>query len=49
MKELSHIDDKGNASMVDVGEKSNTKRVAIATGAVSMRNETLELILSGKK
>ena len=34
--------------MVDVGEKSNTKRVAIATGAVSMRNETLELILSGK-
>ena len=34
-------------SMVDVGEKSNTKRVAIAIGSVSMTRETLEVILSG--
>jgi len=47
MNELSHLDDKGNASMVDVGEKSNTKRVAIAIGSVSMTRETLEVILSG--
>ena len=47
MNELSHLDDKGNASMVDVGGKSNTKRVAIAIGSGSMKRETLELILSG--
>ena len=47
MNELSHLDDKGNASMVDVGGKSNTKRVAIAIGSVSMKRETLEVILSG--
>ena len=47
MNELSHLDNKGNASMVDVGEKSNTKRVAIAIGSVSMKRETLEVILSG--
>ena len=47
MNELSHLDAKGNASMVDVGEKSNSKRVAIAIGSVSMKRETLEVILSG--
>lgn len=31
---LSHIDDSGNASMVDVSEKESTVRVAIASGSV---------------
>lgn len=41
---LSHLDKKGNASMVDVGEKNNTKRIAIASAKVRMDNKTLKLI-----
>lgn len=33
--------------MVDVGEKSETRRVAIASGAISMKPETLAIILAG--
>ena len=44
---LTHLDDAGNAHMVDVSEKQVTSRVAIASGRVSMRAETLELIKSG--
>lgn len=45
---LSHIDDSGNASMVDVGNKPDTKRTAIAKGEVVMKSETLELIQQSK-
>jgi cyclic pyranopterin monophosphate synthase len=44
---LTHIDAGGSARMVDVGEKANTSREAAAEGAVTMRRETLDLILSG--
>jgi cyclic pyranopterin monophosphate synthase len=44
---LSHIDAGGAARMVDVGEKANTSREATAEGAVTMRRETLDVILSG--
>jgi cyclic pyranopterin monophosphate synthase len=44
---LTHIDAGGAARMVDVGEKANTSREATAEGAVTMRRETLELIVSG--
>jgi cyclic pyranopterin phosphate synthase len=44
---LSHIDDQGNARMVDVGHKADTERVAVAAGAVRMRPETLALIRAG--
>lgn len=47
MARLTHIDDKGSARMVDVSGKAATKRVAVAEGRISMRPETLELILSG--
>jgi cyclic pyranopterin phosphate synthase len=41
---LSHIDDQGRVRMVDVGEKPDTERVAVARGEVTMRPETLRLI-----
>jgi cyclic pyranopterin monophosphate synthase len=45
---LSHLDDKGQARMVDVSEKSVTSRTAKAAGFVSMLPETLVLIESGE-
>ena len=44
---LSHLDDKGAAHMVDVGEKDVTQRVATAGGRVVMNAETLALIVEG--
>jgi cyclic pyranopterin phosphate synthase len=44
---LTHIGASGEAHMVDVGDKTESERVAIAEGAIRMRPETLELILSG--
>ncbi|MDK1372890.1 MULTISPECIES: cyclic pyranopterin monophosphate synthase MoaC [unclassified Sinorhizobium] len=44
---LTHIDSAGEANMVDVGDKSETVRVAVAEGYVRMRAETLALILEG--
>nr|CTQ95791.1 Molybdenum cofactor biosynthesis protein MoaC [Kibdelosporangium sp. MJ126-NF4] len=44
---LTHLDSAGRARMVDVGEKPVTHRVAVASGTVSMKPETLELITSG--
>ena len=44
---LTHLDARGNARMVDVGEKAITQRVAIARGMVRMQASTLELLVSG--
>ncbi|MAM82086.1 MAG: cyclic pyranopterin monophosphate synthase MoaC, partial [Gammaproteobacteria bacterium] len=44
---LTHIDEKGQANMVDVGAKAITERQATAIAKVSMHAETLELIVSG--
>ena len=44
---LSHLDETGRARMVDVGNKPDTERTAIAAGEVLMRRETLELVRSG--
>ncbi|MFC4625276.1 cyclic pyranopterin monophosphate synthase MoaC [Daeguia caeni] len=44
---LTHIDQSGAANMVDVGNKDETDRIAIAEGAVKMKPETLALILEG--
>lgn len=44
---LSHIDAKGEAHMVDVGAKSHTQREAVVTGNISMKPETLAMILEG--
>ncbi|HZP09909.1 cyclic pyranopterin monophosphate synthase MoaC [Methyloceanibacter sp.] len=45
---LSHLNEKGEARMVDVSAKEVTKRTAIAEGFVSMAPATLDLILAGK-
>ncbi len=45
--ELSHLDEKGRASMVDVSEKDVTRRTAIAGGFVHMRPDVIESISSG--
>ncbi|HEX3029019.1 MAG TPA: cyclic pyranopterin monophosphate synthase MoaC [Clostridia bacterium] len=44
---LTHIDEKGNARMVDVSEKNITLREAVAEGRVYMKPETLEMIAEG--
>ena len=41
---LTHIDQSGNASMVDVSAKPDTERIAIAAGSVVMQPETLRLV-----
>ena len=45
---LTHFDRAGRARMVDVGEKLETERVAVASGRVRMAGETVELIRSGR-
>jgi len=47
-KKLTHFDDKGRSRMVDVTEKAETARVAVARGAVIMAQETFDLILDKK-
>jgi len=44
---LTHLDEQGRARMVDVGDKPDTERVAIAKGEVVMKPETLALIRDG--
>src|SRR3974377_966447 len=45
--ELTHIDPRGQARMVDVSAKNATERLAIAEGRVLMRKETLDVVLAG--
>jgi len=45
---LTHFDEKGQALMVDVGEKDVTVREAVARAEVRMKPETLSLILEGR-
>jgi cyclic pyranopterin monophosphate synthase len=44
MARFSHLDDEGAARMVNVGEKSVTRRTATAGGYVDMAPETVELL-----
>lgn len=44
---LTHLDEAGRATMVDVGHKSVTERIAIARGSVLMKPDTLQLIIDG--
>lgn len=48
MTKLSHLNERGEAHMVDVSDKSVTRRTAIAEGFVAMRSETLALIEAGE-
>lgn len=46
-KQLTHLDESGRAKMVNVGDKPETERVAVARGTVLMQPETLRLIVEG--
>ena len=48
MSGLTHFDASGEAHMVDVGDKSETHRVAVARGSIAMLPATLALIRDGK-
>ena len=48
MSELTHINDDGEASMVDVGDKDIISRVAIASGFIRLKGSTLDLIYGQK-
>jgi cyclic pyranopterin phosphate synthase len=48
MSKLSHIDDKGQARMVDVSAKAVTDRRAVAEGFIRMQPETLALVEAGE-
>ena len=47
MSQLTHFNQSGEAHMVDVGNKDQTHRVAIAAGEIKMLAETLALIEKG--
>jgi cyclic pyranopterin monophosphate synthase len=47
MSQLTHFDSAGQAHMVDVGEKSETHRVARACGSIRMLPQTLAMIMQG--
>jgi cyclic pyranopterin phosphate synthase len=44
MTQFSHLDEKGAARMVDVGEKAVIRRTATAAGRVEMASETIQLL-----
>jgi len=48
MDKLTHLNAAGEATMVDVSEKPETLRIAIAQGRIRMKPETFELILQGQ-
>jgi cyclic pyranopterin phosphate synthase len=47
MNPLTHFDSSGQAHMVNVGDKPNTHRIAIATGSISMLPATFDLVEAG--
>jgi len=47
MSEFTHFNEAGQAHMVDVGAKSETRRVAVASGSIRMQADTLKMIQQG--
>ncbi|MGL4450128.1 MAG: cyclic pyranopterin monophosphate synthase MoaC [Sarcina sp.] len=47
MDELTHFDENGNARMVDVSEKKETKRIALAKGAIKLSPKIIKRIKEG--
>ncbi len=47
MNKLTHFDASGQAHMVNVGDKPNTHRVAVATGKITMLPATFEMVEAG--
>ena len=47
MTKLTHFDNEGQAHMVDVGDKAETLRIAVATGSIRMQPATFALVKAG--
>jgi cyclic pyranopterin phosphate synthase len=47
MGNFTHFDEKGNAAMVDVGQKDKSQRQAIATGQITMSAECYQAVRQG--
>ncbi len=47
MSKLTHLNNRGEAHMVDIGEKAETVRVAVAEGRIDMHPETLAALING--
>ncbi|CAA0118685.1 Cyclic pyranopterin monophosphate synthase [Halioglobus japonicus] len=47
MSQLTHLDEHGAARMVDVGDKAETERIAVAAGFVTMQPQTMALLEQG--
>ncbi|MFV9473309.1 cyclic pyranopterin monophosphate synthase MoaC [Advenella sp. RU8] len=47
-QQLTHFDSQGQAHMVDISEKKETKRVARASGKISMNEVAYQLLVSGQ-
>lgn len=45
--EFTHFNESGRAHMVEVSEKEDTKRIAVAIGIIKMKKETINLIREG--
>ena len=48
MSKLTHIDENGKAQMVDVSEKNETGRIAIASGTIRVSKEVIDAIVSNQ-
>ena len=46
---LSHLDAEGRARMVDVGDKPESERTAVADGAVRMSREAFDLVAGARR
>ncbi|MDH6421629.1 cyclic pyranopterin monophosphate synthase MoaC [Polynucleobacter sphagniphilus] len=47
MNKLTHFDDSGQAHMVNVGDKANTHRIALASGLITMLPQTFDMVMAG--
>ncbi|MCF6460345.1 cyclic pyranopterin monophosphate synthase MoaC [Clostridium sp. Cult3] len=45
--DFTHFNEEGRAHMVEVGHKEDTRRIAIATGKIRMKEETINLVKEG--
>ncbi len=48
MSRLTHFNTTGDAHMVDVGDKPESRRIAVAEGRIDMLEETLKLVTEGR-
>lgn len=48
MTKLTHFNTEGDAHIVDIGDKAETRRVAVAAGRILMQAATLQAVIQGE-